>query len=262
MRPSSLVRYLPLFAFGLAIAASASADKTNILGTRTKVTNGMVHFGDILRKIIPLKSVSLPAPLRYASGNNCTFDMFWKRPGAAELNGEMKINTAPVRDRIAISITGFETQSSLLISPTGTITNFNTMDPFSRQRVTAKSLPAFAEKTKALMRKLYPDATNEDMLLGYPMLPRLVDNDGSVGAKVAVLDSLNGEWAAYYYQGMTTYEGYSGALLDLVRVMNINGKPTNVRVGFLVAETHTMMPLVFVFENYDQMHGKVTRCDR
>lgn len=262
MRPTLLARYLPLFLFGVAVAVPARADKTNILGTRTKVTNGMVHFGDILRKIIPLKSVPLPASLRYASGNNCTFDMFWKRPGAAELNGEIKINTAPVRDRIAISITGFETQSSLLISPMGAVTNFNTMDPFSRQRVTAKSLPAFAEKAKALMHKLYPDATNEDMLLSYPMLPRLVENDGSVGAKVAVLDSVNGEWAAYYYQGMTTYNGYSGALFDLVRIMTIDGKPTNVRVGFLVAESRTMMPLVFVFENYDQMHGKVTRCDR
>lgn len=254
-------RYLLLFLF-LAVASPVEAAKSNISGVRIKVVNGMVHFGGLLRDIIPVKAKPLPFPLRYKGGNNCTFELFWKRTGVAELKGAMTINTAPVRDRIAIAINALETQSSLLISPSGTMTNFNSVDPFTRQRVTAATLSAFAQKARQQLRKMYPDAKNEDLLVGYPMLPRLIDNDGSVGAKVAALDTVSGEWAAYYYQGMVHYNGYEGALLDLVRVIDVNGSPTSVRIGFLVAEYRTMMPLFFVFENFDQMRAHVERCDR
>jgi len=257
--------WLRRLAFALLVpllAGSLQATKTNILGTRTKVVNGMVHFGKILRSTIPVTATPLPQPLRYSGGNNCTFELFWSRTGAADLNGEMVINTAPVRDRLAISVKAGDALTSLLVTPAGNLMNFNSIDPFTHGRITLSNLSSVAEKSRERMRQIDPNVVNPDIMVGLPMLPRLVENDGSVGAKVAVLNTTQGEWASYYYQGMVQYKQWGGALLDLVRVMNIKGKPTPVRLGFLVVEYRTMMPLIFVFENADQMRAKVVRCDK
>jgi hypothetical protein len=255
-----------ILALAVLLQAAATplhaASKSNILGARTKVINGMIHFGNTLRRIIPVKADPLPDRLRYMAGNNCTFELFWSRTGASELNGLMTINTAPVRDRVAISIKAIDAQTSLLITSSGSITNFNSVDPFTRQRITSSNLSATAERARQQMRQADPNVKNPDILVGLPMLPRLVDNSGSVGSKVAVVDSASGEWAAYYYQGMVQYNGWNGALLDLIRFEDVKGKWTPIRIGFLVAEYRTMMPLVFVFENVDQMRAKVSKCDR
>lgn len=259
------MRYISSIALVLlltTVAGPSHAQTSNILGKRTKIVGGMVQFGNLLRKTIAVTAAPLPAPLRYASGNNCTFELFWSRVGFADQNGAMTINTAMVRDRVAISMHTLGTQSSLLITSNGSITNFNSVDPFTRERVTASNLAAAAEKTIQELQKKHPEAKNPDFIVGLPMLPRLIDNDGSVGSKVAVVDSVRGEWAAYYYQGMVRYRNWDGAVLDLIQVVNIKGKPTNVRLGFLVAEYRTMMPLMFVFENYDRIRARVIRCDR
>lgn len=257
-----LRRHIALAVLLQATVVPSYAATSNIGSARAKVVNGMVQFGGVLRSTIPVTATPLPAPLHYAAGNNCTFEMVWSRTGASDLNGSMTLNTAPVRERIAISINAVGAQTSLLISPQGAVTNFNSVDPFTHERTVSANLAAMAEKARLQLQKLYPDAKNADVLLSMPMLPRLVDNDGSVGSKVAVVDSLKGEWAAYYYQGMVQYKNWNGALLDLIHVMDVNGKPTYVRMGFLVAEYRTMMPLIFVFENADRMRARVETCDR
>jgi hypothetical protein len=258
----TLVRWLLLGLITQLVASPLSAATSNILGKRTKVVNGTVHFGSMLRSIIPVKATPLPAGLHYAGGNNCTFELFWSRTGATELNGAMTINTAQVRDRIAVSIKALDAPTSLLITANGEITNFNSVDPFTHERITFSNLAAAAEKTRERLRQMYPGVKGPDMLVGYPMLPRLVANDGTVGSKVAAIDNTQGEWAAYYYQGMTQFKGWRGVVLDLIRVMDVKGKPKPVRIGFLVAEYRTMMPLMFVYENFDQMRARVQRCDR
>jgi len=254
--------YLALALLLPSLISLLKPESSNIMGARTKVVNGMIHFGSIIRRTLPVTAAPLPAPLRYAGGNNCTFELVWSRMGASELNGSMTINTAPVRDRVAISIKAIDAQTSLLITPSGKVTNFNSVDPFTRQRVTFSNLSEMAERTREKLRRMDPQGKNPDVLVGLPLLPRLVDNDGSVGSKVAVVDSTSGEWAAYYYQGMIQYKNWNGAVLDLIRVMDVKGKPTSVRLGFLVAEYRTMMPLFFVFENVDQMRARVSKCDR
>ncbi|MDB5694395.1 MAG: hypothetical protein JWO81_3458 [Alphaproteobacteria bacterium] len=253
--------YLALALLLPSLTSLLKPESSNIMGARTKVVNGMIHFGSTIRRTLPVSSAPLPAPLHYAAGNNCTFELVWSRPGASELNGPMTINTAPVRDRVAISIKAIDAQTSLLITPSGKVTNFNSVDPFTRERITSSNLSALAERTRERLRQMDPEAKNPDVLIGLPMLPRLVDNDGHVGSKVAVVDSASGEWATYYYQGMIQYKSWNGAVLDLIRVMDVKGKPTSVRLGFLVAEYRTMMPLFFVFENVDQMRVRVTQCD-
>lgn len=256
-----LFRYLAC-AVVLQAAAPLLAATSNIEGVRTKVVNGMKQFGGLLRSTIPVTAAPLPSMLHYAAGNNCTFEMVWGRTGASDLNGTMTLNTAKVRDRIAISINAVGAPTSLLISPDGAVTNLNSVDPFTHERTVSANLAAMAEKTRQRLREMYPAAQDADVLLGMPMLPELIANNGTVGSKVGVVRSLKGEWAAYYYQGMVQYKDWNGAVLDLIRVMNVNGKPTAVRIGFLVAEYRTMMPLIFVFENLDHMRARVERCDR
>lgn len=229
-------------------------------GKKDKVVGAMVHFGNTLRKMIKPTKERLRVPLQYTAGHSCSYEFVEFRTGLSELSGTMEFKTTAVRDRIAISADAVGAKSSFLISPDGRIANFNAVDPFTKRRTTFKNFEAEAARIKEETRLAQPDSIIQDVLISPPLVPRIVANDGSVGSKVAILEGTNGEWAGYYYQGMVRYREWDAVVLDLIRQSALDGK--KYRIGFLVAEYRTMVPLMLVFENFERIRVRINSCSR
>ena len=255
-----MVKYHIAVSAMLLLASHEALAKKDRADSGEKIVNGMIHFGANIRKSLKPTKVPLQQPLRYQGGDTCSFEVVWSRTGATELSGAMVIKTSTVRDRVAISIDSVGGQSSLLISPEGQIRNLNSVDPFTQRRTTMNNFEVESERMKNEVRKALPGRTDADVLLGLPLFPRIIDSQLTVGSKVAVLDSTRGEWAAYHYQGMITYKDRSGALLDLIKKSASDGR--SYRIGFLVVEPTTMMPIFFIFENFDRIRTRVDFCSK
>lgn len=249
MRSPGRTAPLPVLLAALALAGCQSVPGK---GKSPNTTLGMASYG--ARNLLVVSPVPFTGAAQYRPVPRCTYRQDRVVANGPSAETRMSLSSRSVRDRLLLTMTEGAQTSTILISPDGTLHDFNVIAEGGR-RVTTENIGQEAQRQLATMGQPYAVAFNQITAV-FPHYDRTA---WSVGAPVATVRTQDGkDWAQYVYRGVTPYAGTQAAVLDLMSITSEGGQPT--LIGYNLVDMTTMMPLLYVFETQNRLRLERLSC--
>ena len=211
-----------------------------------------------VRAQLAVRPVPLPFPITYGPVARCSYEGVETDLAGRSIFFERDISVRQVQERLLISYRQGKSDSTALISQSGELIDFNTVQLDGTQTNT-ETFPAYAATRSIALRRrphVFTHAINELKLA----FPHYTSDRVRVGSVVAIVTDENGRpWAEYVYRGMVDFDGSRSAVLDLTKWLD---RSTRLTIGFNIVDLADGLPRLYVFDSNasHSLKVKLQRC--